>query len=436
VKKNIYNFIVFAIFFAVLFYSALPVLAFEITDYPSIPGFASPTEGVLETYVSYIFGFMCYIAGTIAIIVFAIGAVQLILNFASPALAKEGKDKMKGALIGLFLTLAAVVILKTINPQIVEISTTPLPETDGIYYTNNTNYISAPSSEANTANIAKGYETLKYKCSSGPALLIWEYPKINFAGNNDNYSGVKVVRKTCGQTESLSGIKSFKYAFETSGIYYCMGGCSETGTICSGNMLINTSSGVLSAPFKNNLKSIRIVNDISSDSHYGIVFHDMDDPMAGGNCSKILYSTNTKKEVECFGDISVSSSATVFYWNDKDYESSGTGVDFYSEPFGWANGAKAGQYPLDKTFIKSFWTGNASKITFSYTNITRPDGYKNLYQTFQQKPGAVKVKGNYLLVLWSGVYCQTFFKDIVNLKSTEITATEHVIDKINIIPIK
>jgi len=423
--------------FAALFCFVSPVLALEITDYPNIPGFAKPTEGSLETYISYIFGFLCYIAGAIAMISFAIGAVQLTMSASNPSAVKEGGDRMKGSVLGLILTLSAVVILKTINPAIVEVTTTPLPATDGIYYTNGPNYIPAPTSEANTANIVNGYETLAYQCSSGPALLIWKYPKTNFIGSNNNYGGIKVVKKTCGQTESLSGAGSFKISYETSGIYYCSGDCSENGTICSGYMSeANSSSGVLPDALKNNLKSIRIVNDISKDLHYGIIFHDVDNPTTSGGCNKILYSTNTSKEIECFNDIYVSASATVFYWNDKDYESSGTGADFYSEPFGWANGARAGKYSLNKSTIKSFWTGQTSTMAFSYTGINRPTEYKNLYQNFQEKSGSIKVKGNYLLVLWSGLYCQVFSKDVVNLKSTEITATGHTIDKINVIPVK
>jgi len=352
-------------------------------------------------------------------------------------MSKDAKDRMLGSVLGLVLTIGAVVILQTINPKATEVSITPLPATDGIFYTNGSDLKSAPISEANTVNIPSGYGSLIYKCSSGPALLIWKYPKINFEGNDENYSGVTVVRKRCGETEGLSGIKSFKTSFETSGIYYCMGSCNETGTVCSGYMSeANSSSGILSSPFKNNLNSIRIVNDIQNDYHYGIIFHRNDDPTDASSCTKAFYSTDLKKEAECFNDVLYSSSATVYFSNGKDYKSSGTGIDFYSEPFGWATGAKAGKYSLSAETIKDYWAGESQNLNFIYTGIVRPDKYKQIYQTFQGRAGSIKVNGKYLVILWSNSACQVFFKDIVNLKSTTITASIGKIDKINVIPIK
>jgi len=315
------------------------------------------------------------------------------------------------------------------------VTLTELPVTEGIFYTNNSDFKPAPNSEADTSNIPTGYKALSYKCSAGPVLLIWKFPKKNFVGSNENYGGVVVTRKKCGETEGLSGYGSFKVAFETPGVYYCMNDCN--GNMCSGYMSESMSSStVLPAPFKNNLKSVRIVNDLTNDLHYGIVFHSKDDPSAAGNCSKIFYSTDKNKEIECFNNISNSASATVFYWNDKDYQKSGTGIDFYSEPFGWNEGARAGKYFLNSDTIKDFWTGNAQSLPLTYTGIRRPDKYKEIYQNFRQRSGSIDIKGNYTVILWAGPSCQVFFKDIVNLKSTELTINGANIDKINVIPIK
>ena len=433
-KKNKLFLLSLFIFLFVL-NSSFALAAFEVSDYPKIPGVKSPIEGSLETYIGYLFGVAAYMAGAIAVIAFAIGAVQLIMSAANPALASDAKGKMKNAVLGLILSVAAVVILQTINPAIVTINTTPLPETDGLFYTNGSSYKSAPASEANTANITSGYKQLFYRCSTGSVLLIWKFPKTNFEGNDDNYGGVTVVRKKCGESESLSGFGSFKTAYETPGIYYCMDGCS--GDMCKGYMSeANLSSGILPDPFKGNLNSIRIVNDLPGDNYYGVIFHGKDDPTAAGSCSDPLFSMYANKEIECFNNISVSSSSTIFYWNHKDYKSSGQGIDFYSDPFGWGKGARAGKYSLSTDAIKSYWIGQASSLAFSYTGIVRPSGYKQLYQNFQQRSGSINVKGNYLVALWAGSSCQVFFKDVVNLKSTELTASGASIEKINVIPVK
>jgi len=350
-------------------------------------------------------------------------------------LVNEGKDRIKGSILGLILTLSAVIILKTINPAIVDVNTSPLSMTDGVYYTNGPEFKSAPTSETNTANIASGYETLTYNCSNGPVLLIWKYPKVNFQGSDENYSGVKVVRKKCGESEPLSDAKSFKWSFEIPGIYYCMGSC--TNNLCDGYMSEpTTSSGTISAPFKNNLKSIRIINDIPNDLHYGVVFHDKEDSAVVSNCSQIFYSVDKQREIECFNNPSVSASSTVFFWNDQEYKSSGQGINFYSEPFGWGTGARAGESFLSADTIKDRWTGQASNLSFNYYGITRPTEYKNIYKSFQSRPGSIKVNGNYLLVLWKQSFCQIFFKNIFNLKSTEISNVSGSINKIDVIPIK
>jgi len=417
-----------------LFLNSSFAFALEIPNYPNL-GINPPTEGDLPSYVIYIFTFVTYIAGVIAIISFAIGAVQLILAAASPSMAGEAKDRMRSAILGLVLTVAAVAILRTINMAIITPTLTELPTGDGLFYTNGPNYQAAPGSESDTSDIPNGYRTLAYRCSGSDVLLIWKFPKANFKGNDDNYGGVTVVRKKCGQTESLSGAGSFKTSTEAPGIYYCLEGCS--GDMCSGYMSeANAISSVVGSTFKNKIKSIRIVNDLSEDLHYGVIFHSKDDPTAAGNCTQPLFSKDASKEIECFNDVAVSASTTVFYWNDKKYLTSGQGIDFYSEPFGWGKGSRAAKYSLDAKTIGENWSGNSGSLTLNYTGIERPSRYKQLYQTFQQRSGSVKVKGNYVLVLWAGSSCQVFFQDVVNLKSTELTATGGSIQNIYIIPAK
>jgi hypothetical protein len=224
-----------------------------------------------------------------------------------------------------------------------------------------------------------------------------------------------------------------------------MGSCSEnkTGNVCSGYMSSAvSSSGALGGPFEEKLQSIRIVNNIQNDYHYGIIFHDAENPSVASNCSNIIYSKDKTKEIECFDDISINDSAlqksaTVYFWNDKDYAKSGTGVDFYGEPFGWNISARSGKYSLTSEIIKDFWEKDASALGLSYTGKeTRNSQYKAIYTNFQAKSGSININGTYMIVLWSSSKCQVFFKDIYNLKSTELTAGGSTINTINIIPIK
>lgn len=437
IKK--YKSVFFSLFCLVLLlFNRSFAFALEV-NYANNLGLPTPTN--LETAISFWFQLAAYAAALIAIISFVIASLQLIWGGINPSLQKDAKDRMKNAAIGLFLSLASVIILKSINPSIADTDVTPVQPTTGIYYTNGSDYISAPVELSDLSAAPKGYDKLAYLCANpGRAILIWFFPKTNFNGNNSNYSGVKVVRKECNTQEPLPLEGSFRWSYESFGIYYCMGGCSETGTVCSGFMSSpRVSSETLSDPFKGKLSSVRIVNDLSNDIHYGILFHSSNDPADAGYCSDIYYSKDINKPIECFQNISVSQSSTVFVWNHKivsDTSASGQGVDFYSEPYGWATGARAGRVSLNTNTIGTFWTGSGSSLYFSYTGIDRPSGYKQIYTNFSQRPGSVNIRGNYLLVLRSGSYCQIFFKNVYNVKSKEIYAATGNIGGVNIIPIK
>jgi hypothetical protein len=261
---------------------------------------------------------------------------------------------MKGSILGLILTVSAFIILKTINLSLVTPGITPLPGGAGIFYKSGSDLKSAPIEEAAASNIPQGYNSLIYKCSesgggTGPSLFIWKFPKANFQGNDANYGGVVVVEKTCGQEESLGGIGSFKTTFKTSGAYYFL------GAGCSGYMSYsNIGTAQLFEPFKNKIKSVKIVNDLPNDIRFGVIFHQENDPTRGGVCTMPLMQTND----EFCQDVSINaSSADIFVWNSQNPDASGDGIEFYSEPFGWQSGAKAGKNILAKDVIKDYWSG-------------------------------------------------------------------------------
>ena len=378
------------------------------------------------------------------------------MSVESPDAHKDAIDRMKGSILGLVLTLSAFIILRTINLSLVTPSLTPLPGVAGVFYYNSNEKKPVGLEESNVTNRPAGFDNLIYDCTgngsggTGPTLLIWEFPKPNFQGNDNNYGGVNVVRKTCGQTEPIASLGSFRMAFETPGVYYCLGECS--GDMCLGYMSsANVAGGQLSAPFKDKTKSIMIVNDIASNIRYGAIFHDDDDPTRGGFCSPVILYRDINKQRACLDDIPVSSSADIFVWNAKTPETSGDGIEFYSEPFGWNSGAKAGKYFLcqkangrntcNGAIGGNYWYDDSQNLVFNYTNVDRPQEYTQLYTNFQQRPGSIRIKGDYLVVLFSLVgenqYCQTFFyKDVPNLNRMEFITAKNQIDTIDVIPIK
>ena len=465
-KKLFYKYIIFSLIFFSLFFTYTSALALEISDYPSIPGLVKPVEGDLTTFITYWFGLLTYIAGALAVISFAIGAIQLIMSASNPSMSKDAKDRMLGSVLGLVLTLSAVVILRTINPALVAPTLTSLPGVDGVYYTNGSDLKSAPAS-ANTSTIPDGYKKIKYICSNSniaPALLVWTFSK-----ENSDYSGsANTQRITCGGEVDLSGAESFKTAFETAGIYYCMGGCN--GNICSGYMseVLGTGEEEIPSPFRGSMKGVTIVNDTNNSTYYGLILHKEAGAADGGECTEPILST---KNNFC-ATVNISAfSVDAFQWNKADSDSSGNGVTFYSGTYGWNTDAEiqSGYFSVEKEDIKNsnIFRINADQIKFDYSEIdsteaqlcideypycksTNDDdqeyidsGYccdcPNLKQCSGE--GSIQIKGDYVVALYSHtkenkLYCQTFIEDVQNLSAYEYVEPGNDVEYVNIIPTK
>lgn len=400
------------------------------TTYPKIPGlpYQITADSGLAQYIGYFFGLAIVAAGILAVVVLAIGGIRMIMSGGNPTGRKEAIDIIKGSVLGLALVMASFMILRTINPVFITPTQTPLPSVEGIYYTNGSDRQAAPMAEADTRNAPEGYDQILYDCSSGPSLFVWKFPETNFEGIESAF----VETVDCGKTTSISGLGSFKIAFKTFGIYYFL------GEGCSGYMSgANTAGGQISEPFKNNIKSIKIINNTSGDIRYGAIFHASDDPASSGVCSDPYFTLDPALEERCFEIKTATASSTFFVWNAASPETSGTGVDFYSEPWGDRLGARAGKYSLTKNIIKTFWFGSAQNLNFTSYSGTRPPEYKPMYPNFYQKPGSIAINGNYLVAFYSNSQnCKIFFSDTPNLKEIDFFATGNWVDNIDVIPIK
>ena len=419
----------FFVFILLVFLSSSSFVFALETIYPDLTFLGLPSmadDPKLQDYVSYFFGLGIIAAVILALISMTIGFIQMM--YPSPETHKDAVDRVKGSILGLILTLSAFIILRTINLSLVAPSTTPLMAGAGIFYYNGQDFKPAAPS-GNTSDIPPGYANIAYRCNTGPALLIWKFPQENLSG----YEGAVVHRITCGQTSSLNGVASFKVAFESPGIYYCLGKCN--GDFCSGYMSQeNLASGELPEPFKGKLGSVMILNNSADNISYGAVFHQQTDPKRGGACSRPLAAN---KERFCVDATFPIFSATIFVWNENTPESSGDGIEFYSEPFGWNSGAKAGKNFLDKSAIKNFWEAWAENLVFNYDNVDRPEQYKKLYTNFHLHPGSIRVKGSYLAALYSqNWYCQVFLADVPNLNEMEFVAQKNNVDAVVVIPTK
>jgi hypothetical protein len=96
---------------------------------PCIPGTgnictasSTITEISLDTYIGYIFKFAIAISAFLAVIMIIVGGFEIMLSEAIPA-KMEGKQRVYNALIGLLMVLSSYLILRTIDPRLVEINT-------------------------------------------------------------------------------------------------------------------------------------------------------------------------------------------------------------------------------------------------------------------------------------------------------------------------
>jgi hypothetical protein len=503
-KKNKY--FIFAIFIFICFFLFSGyAFAYEVLDkFPAVPGLPSiknmdPENPDLSTFAGYFFGLGIYLAGILALISFAIGAIELVASGDSPDRRSDAIDRMRGAILGLILTVVSGVLIRTINDSIASTALTSLEGGIGVYYTNGKYQQPVNQEVSDTSSRPKGYDQIRYCCNSncsggsGQPLLIWEFPRPGLEAGNGDLSQVRLIRKNCGETESVSGIGSFRTDFEKPGVYYFLnGGCQGYAS----SAIIGSVEQILS-PFNKRIRSVKIVNDPKNNIYYGAIFHEVGGLKNGGKCSNPVWKDGCNNI-----DLSWASAADIFLINKASPTTSGDGVSFYSEPFGWnadSEGAySAGYYDIDAKDIQSAINILAPNMCFDYYFIDQPEQYMhkcthpngdkcnigeygcqddsycyegeickkenngagncvdaetgqdlcspNACETFQDCPGSIQIKGSYLVAIYSKGrddqgrnfdYCQTFLKDVENLRTQPYKAqTAKEIDDVEIIPIQ
>jgi len=89
-------------------------------EYPDVLGDAPETTTTLvPEYVNYIFNFLIFISGFIALGVIIMAGYQYFTSAGSPEKMSDARDKIKAALLGLLILLGSYLILYNINPNLV-----------------------------------------------------------------------------------------------------------------------------------------------------------------------------------------------------------------------------------------------------------------------------------------------------------------------------
>ena len=379
-------------------------------------------------YVVYIFKGIAGAAIAISTVSFAVGAIGLM----NPNVEahNDAKDRMKGAVLGLILTLSSFAIISTINPQLKDLTLTELPESTGVFLASGSGesgkLIECPKQVADLSTM-NDYTTIEYKCgdsSNQQKILVWNYPQKNLESGNQDLTQVKVETLSCGQT--LAASQSFRWDYETEGIYFYLDeGCTQYASSAN-----TASSDNLPSPFAEKMKAVKIINGFYD---YGALFHSSSSLKEGGSCSSKPIVNEGCQKINMTGPHSVD----VFLINNDDPSVSGDGVMFYSRPYGQDTGSKAGWYSDN---VENVPVTLPARTKFEWEGVNATDEYQEQCETFQDCPGSILLKGKYLVALYSdggsssGYYCQTFTSDVYNLNAQPITKAGGKLIKILIYP--
>jgi hypothetical protein len=158
------------LFYTILILISMPLVSMAEDKYtlleplPCIQGTgnncaASTTisEISLDTYIGYIFKFAIAISAFLAVLMIIWGGFEIMLSEAIPA-KMEGKSRVYNALIGLLMVLSSYLILRTIDPRLVEINTSiPTIESKPVQYSMS-DFEEALNTDLTNSSIIQGEE--------------------------------------------------------------------------------------------------------------------------------------------------------------------------------------------------------------------------------------------------------------------------------------
>lgn len=122
------NFILTAAAILIFFFLFIPLVKAEYTletDFPTIGGQQPSTD--LVQFIRYLYLFALSAVGVAAFGALVFGGFKYLLAAGSVGSTKEATEWIWGAIYGLILALAAVLILRTINPDLINLKGPSLP---------------------------------------------------------------------------------------------------------------------------------------------------------------------------------------------------------------------------------------------------------------------------------------------------------------------
>ncbi len=311
---------------AALLLFSQPALALEV-NYPEIPGVAIITpSSSIEVYIAYFFALAVILSGVVGIFSIVAAGFQILLSGSNPSVASAAREKIFNAIFGIVLLMFSVVLLRSVNPELVNPNEIDVSVGSGVYLVGNNGEVkTAPEAISDTTDptiFDPTYNEIFYACRPpGKTLLLDVFAKTDFGvdsnartiiipcGGGDetgaDISAAPRVNLSPGGADSSSSststssstLLSFDWRYEDAGIYYylkpgCQGLASEiqksNGQIplFGGDSILNMkkqASSPSQPPQKETVKSIRIVSGSDPYKRYGVILNKNGD--GSGECS-------------------------------------------------------------------------------------------------------------------------------------------------------
>ncbi len=106
----------------------------------------------VEEYIKYAFNLLVALAAVAAVFMIVLGGFQYMTS-SIPGVKTDGKKKIQNALLGLLLVLCSYIILRTINPRLVEIPKTLVPDIELTCPSDRNKKITDPGCRTNSSTI-------------------------------------------------------------------------------------------------------------------------------------------------------------------------------------------------------------------------------------------------------------------------------------------
>lgn len=104
-----------------VFYSSVNAQVNLETGLPGVPGGQLPAGQELPSYINYLFLFGLSSITIVALVQMIIGGIMYILAAGNAAKVEDAKDTILQALFGLGILLVSYLLLRTINPDLVNL---------------------------------------------------------------------------------------------------------------------------------------------------------------------------------------------------------------------------------------------------------------------------------------------------------------------------